>query len=394
MARTPTSRERSTRLRIGLVAATAVIGAGMVTTVVNGLRLDMALTEQLARCGALAVFAFVGVVVLWQRPGHGIGRLALIIALMLAISTLLATWLEIANPRWGVARVLRSIAEVSSSTLFSVATVAGCLILIVWFPDGRRTSRLGLVVEILVAGIALAVTIDAAGQQLLARFDLPAPVVALIELAPAGFGLIVAALLIAPLDLVLRYRRADAVRRTQIRWVLTAALSTVVSMVLLSLTGDAIPGLFDLWYLSITLPAVAIAIGITRYHLYDIDRIVSRTVSWAIVTSLLVATFGIGVFGLQSLLAGVFQGDTLAVAASTLVAFALFQPVRGAVQSRVDRRFDRSRYDGDRLLADFSERLRHEVDLSIIRHDARATVDAAVRPSSVEVWLRQGPAGP
>ena len=93
---------------------------------------------------------------------------------------------------------------------------------------------------------------------------------------------------------------------------------------------------------------IAIGIAILRYNLYDIDRLVSRSIGWASVTAILVTVFGVAVVGLQAVLESVTQGDTVAIAASTLVALALFQPVRRRVQTAVDRHFDRARYDAER----------------------------------------------
>ncbi len=133
---------------------------------------------------------------------------------------------------------------------------------------------------------------------------------------------------------------------------------------------------------------MAIGIAILRYHLYDIDRIISRTVSWAVITAMLVAVFVGGVLGLQAALAGVTQAQTLAVAASTLLAFALFQPIRGRVQRAVDRRFDRARYDSQRTVDAFADRLRSNVDLESLGTSLSATAADAVRPTSAWVWLR------
>jgi hypothetical protein len=108
------------------------------------------------------------------------------------------------------------------------------------------------------------------------------------------------------------------------------------------------------------------------------------------VTGLLVGTFALLVLGLQAVVEPLTGGNTLAIAGSTLVVAALFNPVRTRVQAVVDRRFDRSRYDGEQLLAAFGERLRDEVDLATISADARSTVDAAVRPTHVGLWLRGG----
>jgi hypothetical protein len=132
---------------------------------------------------------------------------------------------------------------------------------------------------------------------------------------------------------------------------------------------------------------VAIGIAVLRYRLYEIDRIISRTIGWAIVTSGLLGVFAVLVVGLQALLDGVTQGDTLPVALSTLVAAALFQPIRRRVQHAVDRRFDRARYDGERTAAAFAERLRDEVDLEALADDLRSTVGHAVRPAAASVWL-------
>ncbi len=143
-----------------------------------------------------------------------------------------------------------------------------------------------------------------------------------------------------------------------------------------------------LWAIGASLVPIAIGISVTRYRLYDIDRIVGRTVGWAIITVLLVAVFGGLVIGLQALLAGVTQGQTLAVAVSTLAAFAVFQPLRRRVQGTGDRRFDRTRCDAQRTVESFAERLRGEVDLIEIQHAMVDTVQVAVRPMREAVWLR------
>jgi hypothetical protein len=128
---------------------------------------------------------------------------------------------------------------------------------------------------------------------------------------------------------------------------------------------------------------------VLRYRLYDIDRLISRTIGWAILTATLVGAFVVLVLGLQAVLAPLTGGTTVAVAASTLVVVALFAPIRSRVQAAVDRRFDRSRYNGELLLAAFGERLRDEVDLVTIARDLRATVDVSVRPAQTGLWLRE-----
>jgi hypothetical protein len=109
------------------------------------------------------------------------------------------------------------------------------------------------------------------------------------------------------------------------------------------------------------------------------------------VTGVLVAVFTGGLLALQALLVGFTQGQTLAVAASTLGAFALFQPVRRRVQHAVDRRFDRARYDGERTAAAFAERLRDQVDLVTLESDVVHIVAVAPRPTSASLWIRSAP---
>jgi hypothetical protein len=138
---------------------------------------------------------------------------------------------------------------------------------------------------------------------------------------------------------------------------------------------------------------IAIGIAVTRYHLYEIDRLISRTIGWALVTGVLGTVFVVTVVGLQAILDQVMQGETLAVAASTLVAFALFQPVRRRVQTAVDHRFDRARYDGERTATAFAERRRDQVDLAELEADIAGTVGSALRPRSFGIWIRPGRGG-
>ena len=139
---------------------------------------------------------------------------------------------------------------------------------------------------------------------------------------------------------------------------------------------------------------VAIGVAILRYRLYEIDRIISRTIGWAIVTALLAAVLVAGVVILETILAPVTTENTLAVAGSTLVAAALFQPVRRRVQRAVDRRFDRASYDGEHTADAFGQRLRVQTDIDAVLDDLSGTTGAAMAPMSIVVWLRPTVAAP
>jgi hypothetical protein len=133
----------------------------------------------------------------------------------------------------------------------------------------------------------------------------------------------------------------------------------------------------------LSMPA-AVAVAVLRYRLYDIDRIISRTLAYAIVTSLLVGLYA----GLVLLATQVFRfHSTVAVAAATLAAAALFNPLRVRVQRAVDRRFNRARYDADQTVAAFAARLKDAVDLDSIRDDLAGTVHQALEPAHVSVWV-------
>ncbi len=194
----------------------------------------------------------------------------------------------------------------------------------------------------------------------------------------------------AVISVFVRYRRAGTTERQQLKWFGLVALGEVVAFVL-SLPNNSVVS--DIaWMVGLALmPLIPVSIGlaILRYRLYDIDRIISRTIGWALVTGVVAVTFGVVVIALDAALAGFTQGQTLAVAASTLVAFAAFQPVRRRIQGVVDRRFDRVRYDGQRAVDAFAEELRDKVDLHAIELGALFTVDQTVRPAHVGLWIRR-----
>ncbi len=210
-----------------------------------------------------------------------------------------------------------------------------------------------------------------------------------------------ASLVLGVAGVITRYRRGDRIVRLQIRWFVTAVallplsgVAILVEVAVRSAGGagaDAPNALITVLvsYAVVLAQPIAIGIAVTRYRLYEIDRLISRTIGWTLVTGVLVAVFGGTVIGLQAILDRFMQGQTLAVAASTLIAFALFQPVRRRVQALVDHRFDRARYDGDRTAAAFADRLREHVDLAGLEADFAGVVDGALRPTTVGVWIRR-----
>jgi len=209
-----------------------------------------------------------------------------------------------------------------------------------------------------------------------------------------GLPLFLLTILAAVVGVIARFRAASGAERLQLRWVLTGA-ALAISGILTVYLGGLVLGLSP----GVTNVAVSAGIGclplsftvaILRYRLYDLDRIVSRTVSYAIVSGLLVAAY-VGLVTAVSRLTP--SGNSLAVAASTLAVAALFRPLRRRVQAAVDRRFNRSRYDSARTVENFSLRLREQVDLDSVRADLLAVVHDTVQPATASLWLRSGTSG-
>lgn len=190
---------------------------------------------------------------------------------------------------------------------------------------------------------------------------------------------------------VLRYRRGSSVERQQLKWFAAAVGLTGVCFGLAVLVPEGpvaelgwIVGLVGM-----TTVPIAIGIAILRYRLYDIDRIISRTIGYLVVTGILALVFVAAVLLLGAILAPQFGENPIAVAVSTLIVAALFQPLRRRVQTVVDRRFNRARYDAQRTADAFATRLREQVDLAAVAGDLVATVDASLQPTRSGVWLRE-----
>ena len=205
----------------------------------------------------------------------------------------------------------------------------------------------------------------------------------------------VVSLILAASGLVVRYRRSGGVERQQLKWFTSAGVAMISGFILLGL-GDALglnrPGYVDAALFSLT--PIAAGIAIFRYRLYAIDRIISRTVTYFLVTALLVGVY-VGAVAIMSVAVDPLAGESpLAVAIATLTAAAVFRPARHRVQTAVDRRFNRARYDVQRTVEGFRDRVRSDVDLERLCTDLVAVTDDALRPASALVWLRSEEAAP
>jgi hypothetical protein len=192
----------------------------------------------------------------------------------------------------------------------------------------------------------------------------------------------------AAVCVVLRFRASRGVERQQMRWV-AAGVAGAVGMMLVAVPsglGFAPQWISLLVYPALLCPPVAVGVAVLRYRLYDLDRVVSRTLTYGLLTVLLALGYAAVVLGLGRLLP---ERSSLAVAAATLAVVAAFSPLRRRVQDLVDRRFNRRRHDAAGTVEAFAARLRDQVDLDALHGDLLAVVDRTMQPTRASLWLRQ-----
>lgn len=349
----------------------------------------------------LVVFATsagsTGLLIRIRRPGHVVGRLMAFGSLLMVAGF---SAFAMAAVRWqtnGDNDVPGGLAAAVASavTLPGIALTFPAIGIV--FPDGRLPDRRwDLPIRLLTATFlassltALVTSGPDSGfpRNPLAVTSLP-PWLAQAGSAGGTIALL-ATVLLAFAAVVVRFRRAQGLERQQLKW-FTAAVTLASFWLPVSFLTEVGPAaLIDLISLvAATLVPVAIGVAILRYHLYEIDRIISRTVTYGAVTGILVLVFVGTILVSQTVLSGFFSGNSVAVAASTLVVTALFQPLRRRVQGLVDRRFNRSRYDAERTVAAFAARLRDDVDLGSLRAEVQRVVAVTVAPKTIELWIRQ-----
>jgi len=378
----------------GRITVTAVVALALLVGLTSGTGLFEA-----------APYGLVGGFLAIRRPRSSIGWLLLLGAWSFAVSSL-TTPASVAQLTTGaVSPLVLAITVVQAWTGSSFIVVL--FVITLTFPAGRlpigrwgQLARFALALVVLLAVLsAFAPTISVNIPSSSSGVSIANPLAVfpgwpgwIVLSAGPPITLLFTAAGVA--SMFVRLRRARGVERAQLRWLVWSMAFIVVGFIV-GLVGDSIfvNGLGGaVWLPAIVafcLPPVAIGIAILRYKLYEIDRIISRTISYGVVTLVLASVFVVVVLAAQAVLGPLTGSSTIAVAGSTLLVAALFQPIRRRVQRLVDRRFNRIRYDAERTVAAFSDRLRDEVDLEALRAEILATVSAAVEPTSVSLWLRE-----
>jgi hypothetical protein len=348
--------------------------------------------------GIIASLALVGALLTTRVPRNRIGPMLLLAGTLMSVQVALGTYAALgsaADPVWPATALVGTLTD--SLFIFPIVIILVGVPLL--FPDGHLPShRFRWIAWLTIAALVAATVADLFHPGLAGTTGLQNPL-GVPGLAPAvdallAFGNLSAFLCFggAAAAVWVRFHRGDAVVREQVKWLLAAiavaAITFPAAFLFQALQVVLADGMFLLAFLSLLALPITIGIAILRYRLYDIDRIVSRTIAYAIISAVLLATYAAVILFLTGPLGVLLGHSTVAVAISTLVVAALFQPLRRRVQTAVDRHFDRARYDGHRMAEAFAGRLRDEVDIAAVSVDLNATVRAAVKPSTLLLWVR------
>jgi hypothetical protein len=342
----------------------------------------------------IAGFSIVGVLIASRQPRNPIGWLFCGIGVAGSLMSLSRGYAEFWLDGQAASTTLGETAIWYSDVSWAPVMLPAATFLLLLFPDGRLLSRRWRPVAWCAGlGIALVFAADSFDPgplpdfpQVANPYGVESPMIDV--LTPIGLLLLLVALVGSPLSLVLRFRRAGYEQRQQIKWLALAGAVAAVTFVV------AFVG-YDLWtapvadgaiMLTVLALPVAAGIAILRYRLYDIDLVINRTLVYGALTATLAAAYVGTVLLLQLVLS---PGSDLAIAGSTLAVAALFRPARRRIQSAVDRRFYRRRYDAQRTLEDFAARLRDQVELNALNAELGAVVQETLQPAHVSLWLRE-----
>jgi len=348
-------------------------------------------------------FGGVGALMTSRVPGDRIGPILLTAATCLAVMAASNVYVHGSLQLADGSLPGTTIAAILANALYVPSLLLVLLGVPLIFPDGRLLSPRWRWVWI-VAGL---VTVVATLETLVVPTDLldvpglPNPL-SMPELVPLVTALsTIAVLAVIPLfvaaagALVVRYRRGGPIERLQIRWLAATVAAAGIAFAIAFLLPAGTPPsdvATAIGLVFLCLLPVSIAVAVLRYRLYDLDRIVSRTIGYGLVTAVVVTAFWGLVLVLQPIVAQVTGGQTLAVAASTLVVATAFAPLRRRIQDVVDRRFDRAKVDAERAAAVFAHTVRDTTELDEVRALLLEVVNTTVAPTRTAIVLRPAPA--
>jgi hypothetical protein len=347
--------------------------------------------------GLAIVFVVVGWLIASRHPDNAIGWLFLGAAVAADLGTLSASYADYWVDAGAGPELLGRTAAWYESLSWIPWILVPSTFLLLLFPDGRLLSRrwrrvawcagLGMAGGFVTQGLTPGSLEDY--PQLTNPFGVHSPL--LDSLTGLSFLLNIVGVVGSAASLIVRFRRARGELRQQIKWLAfagaIAAVTFLVGIAVYDVVGETVANVTIM--LGVLGLPLAAGIAILRHRLYDIDVVINRALVYGVLTATLAGGYLGAVLLLQLVLNGVTQGSGLAVAASTLAVAALFRPARARIQEAVDRRFYRRKYDAQRTLADFSARLRDQVDLAALSEDLSGVVKEALQPAHVTLWLRE-----
>jgi hypothetical protein len=383
-----------------LVICLALAGLAIVFAVKNGRPPRELVADTLPAVTWTIAFSLVGAVVASRRPRHRLGWIFCIVGLSQGLVTFTNEYAVYAL--WTAPGSLPGGPFMAWLTTWDWAGSAPVLLTFVplLFPDGRLPSRrwrpvawLSAVPIALLCGPIAILYWPLRGPALVepGDFSQPTPGALAVLYSMVGSLMLLCGLACA-LALLLRFRRAHGVERQQLKWFVFAAAVTLIAWWGLDQLGAHGVQLGLAGVLLVPVAAaipVAAGIAIVRYRLYDIDRLINRTLVYSLLTALLAVVYTGLVLVLGQLFGGIgAQPPSWAVAGATLAVAALFQPARRRIQGLVDRRFNRRNYDAAKTVEAFSARLRDEVDLDALAAELLAVADQTMQPTTASLWLR------
>jgi hypothetical protein len=352
---------------------------------------------------AFAAFMIVGAVIVAHRPGNAVGWIFSTIGLLTATGVLATEYAAYAA-RTRPGSLPGVVLAAWYASWWWYPTLVGVLVFTpLVFPTGRLLSTRWRPVAVVAAVGTAAIILLSALQPTLQGEDHPVrnpiglagvPDPEEGALGAILFGLLLLCSAAAVISVVLRFRRSQGVERQQLKW-FTYAATLLIVFLLLSDYLFPQSGVVELLYgLVVALLPIAAGVAVLRYRLYDIDRLINRTLVYAALTALLGAVYAAAVLVLGQVFGGVGGNPpSWAVAGATLAVAALFQPARGRTQAVVDRRFNRRKHDAAKTVQAFSTRLRDQIDLDTLSAELLAVVDQTMEPTRVSLWLRPPPHG-
>jgi hypothetical protein len=337
-------------------------------------------------------FTTVGLIIASRRSANPLGWLLLLFGFSLSANEFLRAYADYTLfYRPGTLPAGLFIAWVSTWIWAFIYPILPFVFLL--FPDGRLPSprwRPFAWIAGLVNGLfLLMVPFRAGGLEYFSTIPNPVGIPALTEAVFELFAFVTfIVILLATISLPVRFRRARGDERQQLKWVAYAAVLLGVVLLIAPILAPPLVSVI-VTTLAFTGLTAAIAVAILKYRLYEIDRIINRTLVYGLLTTLLVAVYAVSVLVLGQVFGGIgAEPPSWAVAGATLAVAALFQPARRRIQAVVDRRFNRRKYDAARTVDAFSVRLRDEIDLDALSAELLSVANQTMQPTTVSLWLR------